>query len=607
MRYAIRMFGVTLAAMAALVLVIGIAQAERKLARTKQGQTTGTQEVVSLHERVIEVSEEDRQLPTPPRPARSWNLEQIGFHDLGGGGSNADVWAHGDYAYVGSWGNSCPAFSRGTKVIDISDPANPVAVNRLPTERRTNVNDVKVAHIETAFFQGDLLVVSNEDCWTTRGARGIEIWDVTDPPNAEFLGSFGPREIPPGPRPRPPFEWGGGVHNLYLYQKGDRAFVLLATARAEVRQIEFDPPATGEFKIVEITNPREPVQIASWGVKQDLGEPVGNADNGRGDDCRPTCRGEDGAVIFLHDVWANREGTVAYLSYWDAGAILLDISDPSRPFFLGRGTSDLSEEGNTHSAVPAQGGNLVIVGDEDFGKDPFGFMRIFDTTDPRGPVEVGQFHTEHTFGDPPDAGWYSIHNSFVRGATVYNAWYSDGIRLVDISAPAAPREIASFVPPDVADPRGNLPAKPLVWGIYVHGDLILASDINAGLYILKRRRINISPGHPGNRLEVGSQETVVVAILGTAEFDVTQIDVASLAFGPDGAGSVAGTPEDPFPRVEDVNGDGFDDLVVLFEVEETGIALGDTEVCVTGETVAGVPLAECDSLEVVKATRGARR
>ncbi|MEE9270904.1 MAG: hypothetical protein V3V49_11665, partial [Candidatus Krumholzibacteria bacterium] len=238
----------------------------------------------------------------------------------------------------------------------------------------------------------------------------------------------------------------------------------------------------------------------------------------------------------------------------------MDISDPSQPRFLGRGTYDLSDEGNTHAAVPAQGGNLVIVADEDFAEDPWGFIRVFDTTAVTNPVEVGSFHTEHTLGPPPDAGWYTAHNLFVRGATVYASWYSDGVRLLDISAPAAPREIASFVPPDVADPRGNLPAKPLVWGIYVQGDLILASDINAGLYILKRRRMNISPSEPGNRLELDTQETVVVAILGSAEFDVTQLDVQSLAFGPDGAGPIAGTPEDPFPRIEDVNEDGFDDL-----------------------------------------------
>jgi hypothetical protein len=569
----VRFFGMILTAMVGVVLVAAIAQADRKRGRTKQGNTTGTQELESFHEFLLNTSEEDRQLPTPPRPARSWNLEQIGFHDLGGHGFNSDVWAHGDYAYVGILRGPgfCPLFdpASGVKVIDISDPANPVQVNTLPTPRSTGAFDLKITHVETAFFQGDLLVVGNQEC-RDRGARGIEIWDVTDPPNAKLLGSFGPRRVTSNTF----FEWGRGVHNLYLYQKGDRAFALLVALRAETDQIEHGLPATGEFKVVEVTNPREPVQIASWGIKQDLGEPVGEIRSDGtviGDDCRPVCRGEAEASIYLHDIWANPEGTVAYLSYWDAGLILLDISDPSQPSFLGRGNY-LGDEGNTHAAVPAQGGNLVIVADEDFVEGPLGFIRVFDTSDVTNPVEVGVFQTEHTFGPEPDSGWYWAHNPFVRGATVYVAWLSDGVRLVDISAPAAPREIASFVPPDVADPQGIRTAKARVRGINVHGDLILASDINAGLYILKRRRMNINPGNSGNRLELDSQETVVVAILGSAEFDVTQLDAESLAFGPDGAAPIAGTPEEPFPRIEDVNEDGFDDLLVLFEVEETGVA-----------------------------------
>jgi hypothetical protein len=188
----------------------------------------------------------------------------------------------------------------------------------------------------------------------------------------------------------------------------------------------------------------------------------------------------------LHDVWANQAGKVAYLSYWDAGLILLDISDPSRPLFLGRGNY-LSDDGNTHSAVPAQGGNLVIVGDEVLAGAPFGFMRVFDTMDERNPVEVGRFHTEHTFGGPADFGWYS-----------------DGLRLLDISVPAAPREIAFFVPPDVRDPRGWFSPKARIWGIYVQDDLILASDVNAGLYILGRQRLGISPRRPESHLRLDS-------------------------------------------------------------------------------------------------------
>jgi hypothetical protein len=319
----------------------------------------------------------------------------------------------------------------------------------------------------------------------------------------------------------------------------------------------------------------------------------------------PLCRFGN-ANIMLHDVWTNPQGTVAYLAYWDAGFILLDISDSSQPRYLGRGTYDLSDDGNTHSVVPAQGGNLVIVGDEVDKQETHGFMRVFDTTDVRDPVEIGRFHTENNREPPPDDKSYSIHNLFVRGATVYAAWKSDGIRLLDISAPAAPREIGFFVPPAVADPNGNFPQNS-VWGVYVQRDLIFAS-FQTGLYILKQRRMRIGPGDADSRVQLGNGQRAAVAILGSERFDVTQLDVQSLAFGPHGARPIAeARTSDQSPNVEDVNGDGFEDLLVQFEVTETGISLGDVEACLMGETFAGVPFSECDAMEVVEPSGGRRR
>jgi hypothetical protein len=46
----------------------------------------------------------------------------------------------------------------------------------------------------------------------------------------------------------------------------------------------------------------------------------------------------------------------------------------------------------------------------------------------------------------------------------------------------------------------------------------------------------------------------------------------------------------------DWNGDGREDLLTFYRTEETGIAMGDTEACLTGETIDGVPFEGCDDI-----------
>jgi hypothetical protein len=91
------------------------------------------------------------------------------------------------------------------------------------------------------------------------------------------------------------------------------------------------------------------------------------------------------------------------------------------------------------------------------------------------------------------AGDFVIHNNFLVGTTVYQSWYTDGVRVVDASNPRAPKEVAYFAPPAGDNPvkpsqRGTLTNTTQVWGVVVDeaSGLVFASDMNTGLWILKR-------------------------------------------------------------------------------------------------------------------------
>jgi hypothetical protein len=94
---------------------------------------------------------------------------------------------------------------------------------------------------------------------------------------------------------------------------------------------------------------------------------------------------------------------------------------------------------------------------------------------------------------------------------------------------------------------------------------------------------------------------VPVAILSSATFDATTVDLQSVCFGD------ADTPSERACQEahkklyrEDVNRDGHVDAVLHFRVKQTGIDKGDTSACLTGRTSQGGPFQGCDAVRVKK-------
>lgn len=70
------------------------------------------------------------------------------------------------------------------------------------------------------------------------------------------------------------------------------------------------------------------------------------------------------------------------------------------------------------------------------------------------------------------------------GNLAYVSWFEDGARVLDLTDLTQPREIGAFVPPATADPFGQYAASANVWAVFVVGERVYLSDINAGLYVL---------------------------------------------------------------------------------------------------------------------------
>jgi hypothetical protein len=110
--------------------------------------------------------------------------------------------------------------------------------------------------------------------------------------------------------------------------------------------------------------------------------------------------------------------------------------------------------------------------------------------------------------------------------------------------------------------------------------------------------IEVRPGHRGV-LNPFSAGVVPVVLFGSESFDVDDVDPASLGFGPAGAPIFGGKE----PNRGDVNGDGYPDLFTHHRVPESGIALGDTEACMMGETYEGEVFEGCSAITTVPKKR----
>ena len=313
------------------------------------------------------------------------------------------------------------------KVWDVTDPSNPVLTDSLQLDAR-RINDVKIHP------NNRLGIVTREGASSRR--NGMVFLDLSTPAHPTILSEYTETVT-------------GGVHNVWISGEHELVYAVHNGTRA--------------VHVIDISNPEAPHEVGRWGI--------------------------DNQQRSLHDVIV--QDGYAYVSYWDDGAVILDVGagthggTPTTPTFVSRFRYPI---GNTH--VAWRYGKYLFVGDEIFpqGWDPDkaiharGYIHVLDVSDIENPVEVAKYEV-------PEAG---AHNVWIEDDRMYVGYYQAGLRVVDISGELRGdlykqgREIATIL---TTDDETTTPNWPMAWGAQIFKGRIYSSDLNSGLWIteLKER------------------------------------------------------------------------------------------------------------------------
>jgi choice-of-anchor B domain-containing protein len=500
-------------------------------------------------------------------------LAQLPLAVFGAASAN-DVWGWTDpqtgreYALLG--------LDIGTAFVDVSTPHAPVYLGLLPTHTRVSLwRSIKV-YADHAFIVSE-----------ARG-HGMQVFDL-----ARLRDVSSPPVVFPEDAYYPAFTH---AHNVVVDEQSGFAYAVGTNL------------CSGGLHIVDIRTPKAPVFAGCY------------AADGYTHDAQCTVyTGPDADYAGRQLCFASNEDTLT----------IVDVTDKSAPRLVSR--TGYEGAGYTHQGWLTEDQAYFLLDDE---LDEVDFhhatrTRIWDVSDLDAPALLGAH----------DAATTSIdHNQYVVGSHVFQANYTSGLRVLRMGdlARLELAEVAFFdTVPEHDDPQFQG-----AWNNYpfFESGIVLVSDIERGLFVLEPdlgampecadgldndldgridhpqdrgcesadgaselprndAQVDVRPGTPFNPIDVFSRGVVPVALLGSDALDVDRVDVASLAFGPEGAPLA----HRGCPHRADVNRDGRPDLVSHHRVRQTGLALGDREACLAFELDDGTAFEGCDHVRTLPA------
>ena len=372
--------------------------------------------------------------------AEAKGLREISYVDCKGGGQ---IEISDGIAYVGHTEGP-----EATTIIDVKDPNNPKIIDTIMCAHagvhahKVRVKDgIMLTNYESIAYAGEP---------ETGFKPGLNIYDVSNPTKPKHINQWTTE--------------GKGVHRFTF--DGTYAY-LSATMEGYSHHI---------VVILDMSDPMNPQEVGRWWW------PGQSAADGEEPD-RP------GALTRCHH--PIRMGDRLYVSYWHAGWAILDIADMANPKCLSRMSWTRTTGVPTHTCLPIpfklRGMDIMLVADEDVAKTKDcgpAHLWVVNVSDPENPMPFASFQLDGLDTGAPAPNQTGCHQpvEVVRRSEIPVAWFENGLRVVDIADPHAPREVASFVPdaPEGFD-------KPLGNDVFEDdAGIIYLIDRRRGLHLLER-------------------------------------------------------------------------------------------------------------------------
>jgi hypothetical protein len=311
--------------------------------------------------------------------------------------------------------------------VDVTDPKKPKVVvqTELPHAKvRSNSLDIV----------GNTMAVAYQTSALNTKPAGFDLFDISTPESPKLISHFDAS----GPYSR-------GVHAVWFV---DGEYVHMAGGAADFQPTH---PADDQFyRIIDVRNPSKPAEAGRWWMP---GTRVGDA-------VPPPPRHpkfDSGFRAHNTNVFPERPDR-AYIGYISGGAVILDISDKSRPKTLAHWRYSPPYTGFTHTVLPLLKRDLLIVSDEctyDDGKDWPKLVWVVDARMETNPVPISTFPIPPVKTFAKGGSRYGAHNlhenlpvpgSWRSDEIIVGTYFGGGVRVHDVSNPYQPQEIAYFVP-----------------------------------------------------------------------------------------------------------------------------------------------------------------